>query len=507
MDTRHMFVQSLQRLGDQRLFIEGERYVTLEELAVSVVALSDLLRVADTSETGNVAILLPNTTAFVAAFYGATFAGKTPVPTNPLIPPQEMIGLFRDIGVKTILTASPVRPLIEGLEKCGLEGAQVFYLDEMRDAMDEEARAAMAERCHPSRLEKMLEEEPNELACMLFSSGTTGRPKAVMLTHENLISNNQAILECFSVCIKDGIYGALPFFHSYGLCCLHLALWGGCRFFMAPRFSPGSALRAVREHRLNVLMLVPEMWRLLLKSDALVTIDWASVRLALGGGAPVSIQLRDEWEKATEEPLYAGYGLTEFSPVIAIGVPGRHCRGSVGKPLAGVEVRIVDEQGQEIEVGREGEIWARGPSCMKGYYGNTEATAGMLDSEGWLHTGDHGKVDAVGYLFVGGRKKDIIIVAGENVLPEEVEEALTRHPAVAEAAVIGVPDPTRGEVPKGFAVLASKGAADASELRMYLHDNLAPFKIPKEIVLVDELPKNAMGKVLKIRLRDPQPAS
>jgi len=503
MDLRHAFVETVASHGDQPRIFAGDDGFSYPQLAVGVVAMNDLLRAVDQSETGAVGLLMPNTHAFIPAFYGAMFAGKIPTPMNPLAPPPELAAMIQSVGIRTVLTVSPLRPLIEGLEQAGLQSIQAFYLDEMAAQLDDAGRKALAERCNPARLGEMLSEEIPDTACMLFSSGTTGMPKAVMLTHDNLLSNNHAIDQIFQIDDEnDVLLCVLPFFHSFGLMTLHLTLIGGKgRLVCMPRFAPGDVLAAIEKHKATVILLVPQMWGLLIRAARKKPADFSSLRICVTGGGPPTDELRKAWHAVSGKKLHTGYGLTEFSPVVGAEVEGAERKGSIGKPLPGVEVHIADDDGQILATGEEGEIWLRGPEVMKGYFNNPEATKEAVDAEGWLHTGDFGKLDEDGFLFICGRKKDIIIVAGENVHPQEIEEALESHPDVAEGAVIGAPDPTRGEVPKGFVVPLPDTEIDPQEVRAFLRDLLAPYKVPKEIVVMEELPKNAMGKLLRRELK------
>ncbi len=497
MDMRQLFVQCIERCGDRPIILEGSAGYTMQQIGGEVAAMSDLLR-RDASPSGAIAILMPNTRAFIPAFYGAIFAGKIPVPLNPMLAPKELAQMMDVIEGSTLLTISPMRHLVEKIlaEKPAL---QTVYLDQIGQQADPEMVAKLAD---PRRLAGMLEQPIGDVSCMLFSSGTMGRPKAVMLTHQNLIENNKAIQECWTFDENDTLFGLLPFFHSYGLAVLHLALWGGGRFLMMPRFMPGDTLRAIREHQVTILMLVPEMFKVLTHADGVKDIDWKTVRLCLTGGGPAPASLRQAWKEVTGEMLYEGYGLTEYSPVVSIGIPGAYRENSVGKPLPGVAIRIVGPNGANQPANEPGEILVKGPSVMKGYYKQPEATAEMIDAEGWLHTGDVGYVDADGFLFVSGRAKEIIIVAGENVLPQEVEEALLSHPAVAEAAVVGVNDPMRGELPFAFVVPKPGEQLDATMLRAHLRERLVSYKIPKDFAFLEQLPRTPIGKILRKQLQE-----
>lgn len=500
MDLRHLFLDCLKQKGESPRIIEGNAGHSMIELAGQTAALTDILR-KDTSPSNSIGILMPNSRAFIPAFYGSLFAGKIPVPINPLLPPKELVQMLQVIKARTLLTLSPLMPLAQKPEIVE-SGIEVHFLDQLGEALLKAGPETMAKLGNPQRLTEMVNEEISDVAVMLFSSGTTGLPKAVMLTHQNLIENIRAIQVAYDFSEKDTVFGMLPFFHSYGLCALNLALLGGARYLMVPRFNPAETLRAIREHDITILMLVPEMFKVLARLDGVKDIDWSRVRLCITGGGPSSAALRELWRETTGHTLYAGYGLTEYSPVVSIGIPGQYKEDSVGKPLPGVSIRIVDSSGHDLSAGKDGEILVKGPSTMKGYFEQPEATAQMIDAEGWLHTGDVGRVDEEGFLYISGRAKDIIIVAGENVLPQEVEDALALHPAVAESSVIGVPDDVRGEVPVAFVVLRPDQSGDASELRSFLRDHLVAHKVPREIRFVSQLPKTSLGKVIRRQLKE-----
>ncbi|OPZ22697.1 MAG: Long-chain-fatty-acid--CoA ligase [candidate division BRC1 bacterium ADurb.BinA364] len=501
MDVRHKFLESLDKWGDEETILDEGRRYSASQLARVTVWMRNRLRAEDDSETGNVAILLPTCAAFIPAFYGSIFAGKIPVPINPTVPAAELAWMLDHIGARIVLTAAPLRPVVEALPASGAQGVRAMYLDEELGQLGFGAKLAMALQCRPSKLKAALREPPNETACMLFSSGTTGKPKAVMLSHAALIANHEAIRLRYDFGPRDTVLCALPLFHSFGLCVFHLAFWSGARIAMHRKFQPRAVLRDIQNEGVTIMLVVPQIYQMLLRNADMAKTDWSRMRLCLSGGGPAAAALREDFERATGKRYHQGYGLTEYSPVVALETPDRAREGSVGPLLPGVEACILDSSGKTLPLGQDGEICVRGPSAMSGYYKQPEATRAMIDAEGWIHTGDCGHLDSDGFLYVSGRAKDIIIVAGENVHPLEIEEALLAHPDVAEAAVIGVPDATHGEAPYAYVVSAPDSALDEKILKAHLRDRLAPYKIPKGFSIVGELPKNALGKILKTNLK------
>jgi len=343
-----------------------------------------------------------------------------------------------------------------------------------------------------------VEVEEEEVAMVLYTAGTTGKPKGVMLTHANLVSNAYVGAQAKTMALLF----ALPLSHSYGITAMNAAYVRGLGAVLLKWFSPAETLKAIEKHRLRGMTGVPTMFNYLLNFPGAEDYDTSSMREWHSGAAPLPVELIEAFEKKFGGTILEGYGLTETSPVVSTHWLGMKRKpGSVGKPVTGVEVRIVDDDGNELARGEVGEIAVRGPNVMKGYFENPDATALTL-KDGWLYTGDMGYLDDDGYLFIVDRKKEMIIRGGFNIYPREVEEVLYAHPAVVEAGVVGIPDEMLGEEVKAFVALREGETATEEQLIQHCEANLAKFKCPKIIEFLPALPKNLVGKVERKQLRE-----
>ena len=344
----------------------------------------------------------------------------------------------------------------------------------------------------------------DDVALIMYTSGTTGRPKGAMLSHGNLWWNNVAALLASDVLANDVTLVAAPLFHIGGLNVTTLsALQKGAEVILHRSFDPGRALADIASHRVTTMFGVPAMFLFMAQHPAFPAADLTSLRLLLVGGAPSPLPLLKTYlERGVS--MQQGYGLTETSPMVSLLAPEHALAkvGSSGRTPPFVEVRAVDGEGRALAAGAQGEILVRGPNVFKGYWGLPEATAKALDAEGWLHTGDAGFVDAQGFVTISDRIKDMIISGGENIYPAEIESELMRHPAIAEVGVIGEPDPTWGERVVAVAALKPGRHLTLEALRTFAQERLAAFKLPKRLEIVAALPRNTTGKILKQKLRE-----
>jgi long-chain acyl-CoA synthetase len=343
--------------------------------------------------------------------------------------------------------------------------------------------------------------KPNDIAACLFTSGTTGKPKGALLSHSNLVFDVQASTERIQMDSQDQHLCVLPLFHSFALMATLLCpLYTGGSIVVLPQFHPNLVLQEITSKKVTVFYGIPTMFASILPVlEKPNDYDLKSLRLCIAGGAPTPVELMQIFEDRYKVVILEGDGPTETSPVAYVNPPELRKLGSVGPPLNGVWVKIVDDADRELTAGEIGEICIKGPNVMQGYLKRPEATAEAI-KDGWFYTGDMGKVDEDGYVYILDRKKDMIIVGGLNVYPREIEDCLLRHPRVAEAAVIGIPEELRGEVPLALVVLKA-GATTAEELILYCRRMLANFKCPRQVFFVDSLPKTATGKVDKKQLR------
>jgi long-chain acyl-CoA synthetase len=342
------------------------------------------------------------------------------------------------------------------------------------------------------------------MAVLMYTSGTSGLPKGVPLTFGNLQSNVDGAITHVNFQSRHKFLGIIPLFHAFGMVATMLApIQLGASIVYAARFSPIGTLNAIKEHGISLVCGVPSMFAALLRLKDASPDDFKTVYGMLSGGEPLSAALREAFQARFHVPLLEAYGMTETSLAIALNTPQSHKPGSVGKAVPNMEVRIVDDAGNALPQGQSGEIWVRGPMVMNGYHNLPAETAAAVTADGFFKTGDLGTIDADGFIYITGRKKDLIIVAGEKASPREIEETLMRHPAVAEAAVIGKPDANRGEVVVAYVIAAEGQAPKVEELREFCRQQgLAQWKVPREIRLVPDLPRSPTGKVLKRSLAE-----
>jgi long-chain acyl-CoA synthetase len=452
-----------------------------------------------------VALLLPNVAHFPVAYFGCHRAGSPVVPLNPLLSADELAWQLSDSGAVALVVweslLERVEPALARAPQCG----HVIV-----------ARADLGDLSAPDGAHNLtavvLAADPasgppasggTDTAVILYTSGTTGRPKGAELTHANLLSN---ALTCSTEVLPIGpdtvALVALPLFHAFGQTVLHNAVLAvGGSVVLQPRWDPAAAAALVRRHGVTLFGGVPAMYRTLLARPPENDADLASLRVCVAGGAPLPPALAAEFERRTGTVILEGYGLSETGPVVAFRVPdGPGGLGSVGAPLPGVEVRLVDDTGAVVEaLDVPGEIWVRGPNVMKGYRGDPDATAAVLVG-GWFRTGDVGARDADGAYRIVGRTKEMIIRSGYKVYPREVEDVLAAHPAVLEAAVLGVPDERRGEEVVAFVSLAPGAQASPGDLVGHCRERLAAYKYPRRIEVRENLPHGPTGKVLKREL-------
>jgi long-chain acyl-CoA synthetase len=441
-----------------------------------------------------VGIMLPNVAEFPMIYYGVLRAGGVVVPMNPLLKAREVAYYLGDSGARLMFAWHGFADEARG----GAErvGSEVIVVDPA--TFSELAAAAKPD-------ERVAERDADDLAVILYTSGTTGTPKGAELTHANLVRNAEVLCaDLIGLTPDDVIFGGLPLFHSFGqTCALNAAMASGACVTLLPRFAPDHALRIIAEHRVTVFEGVPTMYVALLGHPDRAGYDVSALRVCVSGGAALPVEVLRGFEEAFGCLVLEGYGLSETSPVASFNHPDRERKpGSIGTPIRGVEMRVVDKEGEEVEQGEIGEIAIRGHNVMRGYWRKPEETAKAIP-DGWFRTGDLGRVDKDGYFEIVDRKKDMIIRGGYNVYPREIEEVLYEHPAVAEAAVIGLPHPALGEE-VGAAVVVKPGAEVTGEdLRDHVKAQVAAYKYPRAVWLVDALPKGPTGKILKREIVPP----
>ncbi|MFI1398568.1 long-chain fatty acid--CoA ligase [Streptomyces sp. NPDC020681] len=460
-------------------------YAQLDDLSARTAA---LLQAGGVRPGDRVAVIMPNVLHFPVAYYGILRAGAVVVPMNPLLKAREIAFTLRDSGARTVLT-SPMS---------AAEAAEAAAATETDCLVVEPAGFdALLDCTEP--LPAVVDTADTDLAVILYTSGTTGTPKGAELTHRNVLSNTTtAVQTLFHVGPGDVLFGGLPLFHAFGqTCALNTAVAAGATLTLHTRFDPAAALETIRRDAVTVILGVPTMYAALLHAELPVGFDASRLRLAVCGGASLPVEVLHGFEKRFGVDVLEGYGLSETSPVAAFNPPDRPRKpGSIGLPVRGVELRLVKEDGTTAGTGEVGEIAIRGENVMAGYHNRARATADAI-RDGWFHTGDLARVDEDGYYSIVDRKKDMIIRGGYNVYPREVEEVLYQHPAVAEAAVVGVPDPLLGEEVAAVVVLKPEAHATAEEIRDHVKAQVAAYKYPRVVTITEALPKGPTGKILK----------
>ena len=434
-----------------------------------------------------VALWLKNCPEFVPAVFGVLQAGAVVVPINNFLKPTEVAFILHDSGAKGVISNASLAEAQTQVARL-LPGLKILSAEEIGNSQFPVADFKPAERGEA------------DLAALLYTSGTTGHPKGAMLTHGNFLHNVASCVEVLGVRADDRVVVALPQFHSFMFTVgTLLPCLTGCGIVLIKTLHPfKSLLEEIARHHGTILPSVPAFYRAVL---AVPEFGKLPLRLCISGGAPLPAEVFHQFTRMFLFPLREGYGPTESSPVATVNpIYGENRPGSVGKPIPHVELSIRDDSGGELPVGATGEICIRGGNVMLGYWNQPEETAKVLRN-GWLLTGDVGHRDADGYYYITDRKKDMLIVNGINVYPREIEEVIYQFPGVKEAAVIGVPDARRGEQPVAFVAGMEGQTIDEKALHEFIRGKLADYKIPKEIVILPALPKNATGKILKTELR------
>jgi long-chain acyl-CoA synthetase len=447
-----------------------------------------------------VAIACGNNWYFTVSYLAVLGAGLVAVPLNPNAPTPEISRELATIGARGLIVGPAAKAAIGALDRSEL------------GALEHVIAAAGVDLDGATSMDDLLAHDPapiadradDDLAVLMFTSGTAGHPRAAMLTHGNLRSNLEQVQghEGRRQEASDVSFGVLPTFHIFGLnVVLGLTLFTGATALLVERFDPVSAIEAIEEHGVTIISGAPPMWAAWASLPGVSPDAFRSVRIAASGAAKLPIEVAQLIEDRFDIHLTEGYGLTEASPVVTT-AGGTHAPfGSIGTPVSGLDVRLVDPDGSDVLVGDSGELWVKGPNVFQGYWEDPEATAAALDDDGYLHTGDIAVVNDDGYLFLVDRAKDLIIVSGFNVYPAEVEEVLGEHPAIAEVAVVGVAHPYTGEAVKAYVVVEPGMSAEEDDVIDWCSARLARYKCPDKVMFVDEIPHGAGGKVLRRVLR------
>ena len=486
-----MLVEKLLASADRHPRQIAVRDPTRELSWADLVRLARVLRRHVKKQTAcpRVGIMLPSSIGFAATFYGGLWAERTVIPLNFLLQPAELAGVVADSGIDAIFT---IRHFAEVLKPLSVRAVYLEDLPLKRDMVLERLRFQPA----PPAV------RADDFAVILYTSGTSGDPKGVCLSQRNLAGNADGCIAAARLTGDHRFLGILPLFHTFGLTAMLLVPVAlGATVSYVPRFQLAGVVKDVRAQRISVMMCVASMYAAMLRLKSSTKEDWASVEYAVSGGEALPDAVYRGFRERFDKTLVQGYGLTETSPVVSLDLPWSHRMGTVGRPIPDVRVQAFDDENAALPEGQTGELCVAGPNVMKGYYNKPTETAAVMSGE-WFKTGDMGVVDADGYITITGRKKELIIVGGENVYPREIETVLDQHPAVAESAVIGEMDSSRGEVVVGFVVPKEGSNVSGIELRDFCRDKLANYKLPRRVIVRSDLPRGPTGKILKRKLKD-----
>ncbi|GLW07153.1 long-chain-fatty-acid--CoA ligase [Microtetraspora sp. NBRC 13810] len=479
-----------ERLAGRAVVTLDEAEITYGTLELLSARVAGLLRQRGIGAGDRVAVMLPNVPEFAVIYYGILRIGAVVVPLDPLLRRREIAAYVGDCGARLLIAWHAFAETAEA--GTAGTGADCFFVvpEEFRRLL----RGVAAEH-------DVAATAPDDTAVIHYTSGTTGRAKGVELTHANLGGNAATVARMHALGVDDVVLGALPLYHAFGqTCSLNATIHAGARLTLLPRFEAGRALEVIRRDGVTVFQGVPTMYIALLDHPG--ASDMSLLRVCTSGGSALPVDVLRAYETRFGCSIVEGYGLSETSPVAATNRSGEGRRaGSIGWPIKGVEMKVVDERGEEVPCGHVGEIVIRGPNVMKGYWNNPAATAEAL-RDGWFHTGDLGRVDGDGFFFLVGRRRDVIIRGGYTVYPREVEEVLYEHPAVRHAVVMGVPHPELGE--EIAAVVVPRSPVEPEELRDFTRQRVAAYKYPRHISFADELPISPTGKILKRTIGSPQ---
>ncbi|MDZ7725865.1 MAG: long-chain fatty acid--CoA ligase [candidate division KSB1 bacterium] len=467
-----------------------------------------------------IALIMPNIPQFLICYWALLRLGAVAVPINPFLAPDEIRQQLKISGSRIVivfdrvsykLQASSLQRVIKvcagsympffpktvyKVRKKFMPGAATARLRVPINAF----RRFLKQR----RLEYSTPVNPDDAAVMLFTGGVTGIPKGVMLTHKNLVANT---LQCQAwvadiQTAREKVLGVLPFFHSYGLsACLHLSIFIRSTLLLVPKFSTGKIIDLINKYEISIFPGVPTMYSNIVRRLSLSHVSIHPVRISISGGAPLSYEIQNEFETLTGGRLVEGYGLTEASPITHCNpLDGTARPQSIGLPYPNTEARITrPESNTCVPVGEVGELQVRGPQVMPGYWNAAKETEHIMTADGWMRTGDLAKMDQDGFFYIVDRLKDVILFGGFNVYPSEVERVLNQHPHIQESAVVGEPDPVYGEIVSAF-VIPVQGKVTLSQVKLFLNDKLARYKMPRKLTCVDQLPRNFIGKILRRHL-------
>lgn len=490
--------QNIEKYGEYPFLYYGEKAFTNVETHEFAGDFAAVLKKHGIEKGDRVIVCMPNCPEVIFSYQGILRTGAIVIPVMFLLHQQEIHYILKDSEAKAVIASSmtfkKVQKACEGLSF----KPKIFVVD---DVNSEEAMNIYKEAEGLERIETSVSATEDDVAVILYTSGTTGKPKGVMLTHKNLYSNAATSASLNQDDERGTTLGVLPLAHVYGFTVSNACFLLGASIVIFSMFNLEEVCKAIEKHKVKGFNAVPAMIHAMVTSPITEKYDLSSLEYVGSGSAPIPVSLIEAFKKKFNADVLEGYGLSEAAPVVSTHRRSMPIKpGSVGLPLPGVEIKIVDDQGNELPTGEVGELIVRGDNITPGYFRNEEATKEAI-KDGWLYTGDMAKVDEDGYLYIVDRKKDLIIRGGFNIYPRELEELISRHEAVSEVAVVGVPSERMGEEVVAFVVKKPKIEVSEEDILEYCQSKLAKYKTPRRVLFVKTLPKNAVGKVLKQNLR------
>lgn len=486
---------------------------TYAELNQAITQFASGLEKLGIKKGDHIALMLDNSPQFVISLHGAFRLGATVIPINPIYTADEIEYILDNGDVKAVVALKSLIPVLEQKQTLLPKVEHYVYVETDQRKVNLESLSIYSEL--GSKLKSFTSllnsvdldfQEPevhgDDVAVILYTSGTTGKPKGAMLTHRNLYCNAMDVRHDLKMTSDDRIITVLPMFHVFCLTdCLNAPILSGATILIVPKFSPKEIFRLGEKYKPTILFGVPTMFNFLYQFPEGKPENLESLRFCFSGGASLPVSMLRNFEEKFNVVILEGYGLSEASPTTTFNPLDRERKpGSIGTSISNVETKVVNDFGEEVPVGEVGELIIRGPNVMKGYYKMPEETK-MAIKDGWLYSGDMAKMDEDGYFYIVDRKKDLIIVGGYNVYPREVEEVFYHHPAVVEAAVFGVPDADRGEAVVAY-VATKDPFITVEQLLAYCKEHLAKYKLPSVIEIIEELPKSGTGKILRRALKE-----
>lgn len=501
MNLNQILRDNIEKFGTYPVLIFEDKEYTNTYIDETSSQLAHTLMDLGIEKGDRILITMPNCPEVVIGFHGILKCGAVIVPVMPLLQAKEVNYIVNDCQPKVILTTELLLSKILEAVKDMEQPPKVYTLDKRESSHTILDKMDSASKTPPQHIDV----DEDDIAALLYTSGTTGNPKGVVLTHKNLYSNAKAAADTAKILqLKQGrvALGVLPFSHAFGFTMMNVTMILGDKNVLLPQFEPTKVLEAIEKYKVTHTAMVPAMFHALYHHPDADKYDTSSFFAATSGSAPLPEQLAKNFQRKFSCLILEGYGLSEAAPIVTATDPTKKLKpGSVGTPLPGIKIAVVDEEGNHLPPNEVGELIVSGPNVLKEYYGKPEETKKVV-KDGWLYTGDMARIDEDGYLYIVDRKKDLIIRGGFNIYPRDLEELLVTHPDVIEAGVVGVPSPSMGEEVVAYVVKRKNSNVTEEEIIEYCQEHLAKYKTPRYVKIIGFLPKNLIGKIDKKKLRE-----